>query len=569
MSMPLWVSNLGFWSAQVALLALAAGILPRLFQIRNPRVLLIYWRVLLLLTFLLPLLQPWRRLPSVAPVVVYSSAVTAHSSTPPSPALTHWYVPNTQVLAEAIGIAILGGVVLRFALLTLGLFKLRRLREASRPITDIEASVTILDRMLATVGVRADFRLSSSIDSPVTFGLASPLVLLPESFLATDARMQSVIACHELLHVRRKDWAQHLIEEVLRAVFWFHPAIAWIISRVRVTREQFVDLEVVRLTNARKAYLEALLEFTRRQTRTAALPAPPFLAEQQLVERISLMLKEVHMSRGKLIASLAVISCCLVLVVGLSAWSLPLTRAPLQSLSTTSDSNVSSGGVSNGISEGISGGVAGGVNGGVSGGVSGSVVPAQTSSDIPQVDSSSIWIDTVKRGPMLRQVRGLGKLIRAAGSTNLIAQATVPAYLTADVKADQNASVASQKGPIGNGHVISIRRTGSDDTRTIDVAFDTKPEGADANLVVDVTIDIEKIDNTLQVHRPVHSVANKEISLYKLDNSGTDATLINVKFGRASVNSIEVLAGLKEGDRIILSDMSQVGNADHIHLTKQ
>src|SRR5438045_9582263 len=101
----------------------------------------------------------------------------------------------------------------------------------------------------------------------VTFGLAKPIVLLPESFLAMDARFQSAIACHELLHIRRRDWAQHLVEEIVRAVFWFHPAIAWLISRVRLAREQVVDLEVIRLTNARKAYLEALLEFTTGQAR--------------------------------------------------------------------------------------------------------------------------------------------------------------------------------------------------------------------------------------------------------------------------------------------------------------
>jgi hypothetical protein len=185
------------------------------------------------------------------------------------------------------------------------------------------------------------------------------------------------------------------------------------------------------------------------------------------------------------------------------------------------------------------------------------------------VDSSTLVIDTVKRGPMVRQVRGLGKLVRAAGSTNLIAQVTLPAFLTADVKAGQSASVASQKGPLSNGHVLSVGPSGSGDTRTIDIALDTKSEGADANLEIDASIDIEKIDSTLQVGRPVHGAANSETSLFRLDNNGTDATRINVKLGRASVNSIEILSGLKEGDRVIISDMSEVGNADHIHLTNQ
>src|SRR5206468_10325588 len=91
----------------------------------------------------------------------------------------------------------------------------------------------------------------------------------------------------------------HLGEEILRAVFWFHPAIAWLVSRVRLAREQIVDLEVVRLTEARKPYLESLLEFANGPAPIAAIPAPPFLAERQLVERIALMLEEVRMSRRR------------------------------------------------------------------------------------------------------------------------------------------------------------------------------------------------------------------------------------------------------------------------------
>jgi len=568
MNMPLWFSNLLFWSAQVALLVLVAGFLPRLFQIRQPQVLLAYWRALLLITLVLPFVQPWHRLPSIARVVVLSDADTIRFPTPP--AVRHWHFPSTQVIAEGIGIAVLGGIVLRFALLVLGLLRLRRFREASTPITDSAESAAILNQMCATVGASAEFRLSTNVDSPVTFGLAKPVILLPESFLATDARFQSAIACHELLHIRRRDWAQHLVEEIVRAVFWFHPAIAWLISRVRLAREQVVDLEVIRLTNARKAYLEALLEFTAGQARIAAIPAPPFLAERQLVERISLMLKEVRMSRGKLIASLGVISCCLAAVVGLSAWSFPLKRAPLQSAPKTGGGVA--GGVSGGVAGDVSGGVTGGVNGGVAGGLSSDVsgaVSTRASSDIPNVDYSTIWIDTVKRGPMLRQVRGLGKLVRAEGSTNFVAQVTLPTFMTADVKPGQNAAIATRKGPLANGHVSSISPSTSGDTRTVDIVLDVEPEGANAGLEVDGTIDIEKIDSVLQVGRPVHGTQNTGIPLFKIDNSGADAVRVYVKLGRASVNTVEVLAGLKEGDRVILSDMSQFEKADRIHLTDE
>lgn len=174
----------------------------------------------------------------------------------------------------------------------------------------------------------AEFRLSAEVESPITFGLVAPVVLPPERFRTLDPRFQSAIVCHELLHVRRRDWAHHLGEEVLRAVFWFHPAIAWLVSRVRLAREQIVDLEVVRLTEARKPYLESLLEFTNGRSPIAAIPAPLFLAERQLVERMALMLKEVRMSRKRLIASLVAISCPHFWLPTCSPIkTLPLTRA--------------------------------------------------------------------------------------------------------------------------------------------------------------------------------------------------------------------------------------------------
>jgi beta-lactamase regulating signal transducer with metallopeptidase domain len=571
MNMPLWFSNLLFWSAQVALLVLAAEFLPRLFQIRQPQVLLAYWRALLLITLVLPFVQPWHRLPSIAPVVL-SDADTIRFPTRPAPAVKHWRFPSMQVISEGIGIAVVGGIVLRFALLVLGLLRLRRFRGASTPITDSAESAAILNQMRATVGASAEFRLSVNVDSPVTFGLAKPVILLPESFLAMDARFQSAIACHELVHIRRRDWAQHLVEEIVRAVFWFHPAIAWLISRVRLAREQVVDLEVIRLTNARKAYLEALLEFTAGQARIAAIPAPPFLAERQLVERISLMLKEVRMSRGKLIASFGVISCCLAAVVGLSAWSLPLKRAPLLSAPKTGVSGGVVSGVSGAVAGDVSAGVTGGVKGGVAGGVSSDVsgaVSTRAPSDIPNVDYSAIWIDTVKRGPMLQQVRGLGKLVRAEGSTNFVAQVTLPTVMTADVKLGQNAAIATRKGPLANGHVSSISRSTSGDTRTVDIALDAVPEGASAGLEVDGTIDIEKIESVLQVGRPAQGAQNTRIPIFKIVSNGADAVRVYVKLGRASVNTVEVLAGLREGDSVILSDMSQFENADRIHLTDE
>jgi beta-lactamase regulating signal transducer with metallopeptidase domain len=661
MSMPLWFSNLLFWSAQVLLLALVAGFLPRLFQIRQPRVLLLYWRTLLAISLLLPFVQPWHRAKPISTIVASMNLEPVPLSPASSPAVSHWHLPSLDLIAQMIGVVILAGVAARFVLLALGLLKLRQFRQASSPIPSSAESAAVLEEMRVRANTRADFRLSADVESPVTFGFAAPVILLPERFSSMDSRFQAAIACHELLHVRRNDWAHHLAEEILRALFWFHPAIAWLIARVRLAREQVVDREVVKLTNARKPYLEALLEFTNARASISAVPAPPFLVERQLAERVALMLKEVRMSRTRLIASLTAISCCVALAIALAVWTFPLKAAPLPSqnssfrqqldptapalllqriqvkhhdfgdslnddvlkeeetrinqlpdrptVETVNDDakvdhlmklllsfwnergievavraslnpsprspryaileldvykQTALVGTAGGMSGGVVGGVEQGISGHVAGGVSGSA-----SRDIPTVENNSIWTDTVKRGPMVRQVRGLG-ILASEDSTKLIAKVMLPESMTKEVHANQTAAVSTEKGPLAAGHVINVSHEVVNGEVAVDISLDETPRnflvGGTTPERIDATIDIEKIDNVLHVGRPVHGTQNSTIALFKIVKDGTEAVRVNVKLGRASVNTIEVLDGLKEGDKIILSDMSTYDNADRIHL---
>jgi beta-lactamase regulating signal transducer with metallopeptidase domain len=576
MSLPLWFSNLMLWSAQAALLVLAAGFLPRLLQIRQPWVLLVYWRALLALSLVLPIIQPWHRIPGVGGMVISPNLTGVRDIPAPGPAVTHWHFPSVQIIAQIFGVVILAGIAARFGILAMGLLRLQQLRQASSPISRFAECAAILEQMRARVNTSAEFRISPDVDSPVTFGFTAPVVLLPERFPSMNTRFQAAIACHELLHVRRHDWTHHLGEQVIRGALWFHPAIAWLIARVRLAREQVVDLEVVRLTKERKPYLEALLEFATGRGRTASIPAPPFLVERQLTERVALMLKEVPMSRTRLIASLTAISCCIALAATLAVLTFPLKAAPRTGQNPPQIGVA--GGLSDGVAQGVSDGVAGGssaalsvhgVNGGVSGGMSGGVAGGVSGSaprDIPTVDNTTIWTDTVKRGPMLRQVRALGTLVRAEDSAGLVARVALPVVQTADVKPNQNATVDTRKGLV-KGHVTGINASSSDGTRTVYISLDGPlPEGAGTDLPIDATIDVEKLDNILYVGRPVHATANSTISLFKLAKDGAEAERVNVKLGRSSVNAIEVLNGLKEGDKIILSDMSSYDHADRIRL---
>ncbi|MGB6194280.1 MAG: HlyD family efflux transporter periplasmic adaptor subunit [Terracidiphilus sp.] len=135
-----------------------------------------------------------------------------------------------------------------------------------------------------------------------------------------------------------------------------------------------------------------------------------------------------------------------------------------------------------------------------------------------------------------------------------------------DIQIGQPASIDTHNGVV-SGHVIRIDPTVLNGTRTVDVSLDGPlPEGAVPQLSVDGTIDLERMTDVLYVGRPALGNENSTLSLFKVDPDGKGATRVPVKVGRASVNSIQVLEGLKEGDTVILSDMSRYDNVDRVRL---
>jgi len=135
-----------------------------------------------------------------------------------------------------------------------------------------------------------------------------------------------------------------------------------------------------------------------------------------------------------------------------------------------------------------------------------------------------------------------------------------------DIQIGQPASIDTHNGIIP-GHVTRIDPAVVNGTRTVDVALDGPlPPGAVPQLSVDGTIDLERMSDVLYVGRPALGNEDSTLSLFRLDPDGKGATRVPVKVGRASVEDIQVLEGLKEGDTVILSDMSRWDGVDHIRL---
>jgi len=157
-------------------------------------------------------------------------------------------------------------------------------------------------------------------------------------------------------------------------------------------------------------------------------------------------------------------------------------------------------------------------------------------------------------------------LAKVADPTKLQAELKIAETQAKDIQPFQKAEVDTHNGIIP-GHVIRIDPAVLNGTRTVDVKLDGPlPPGAVPELSVDGTIEIEHLDNVLYVGRPAFGQAQSTVSLFKVVNGGKDAVRVQVKLGRTSVNTVEILQGLSVGDEVVLSDMSRWDSFDRIRL---
>ena len=157
-------------------------------------------------------------------------------------------------------------------------------------------------------------------------------------------------------------------------------------------------------------------------------------------------------------------------------------------------------------------------------------------------------------------------LAKVVQPNHLMAQLKIAETQARDVQIGEPASVDTHNGVI-TGTVQRVDPAVQNGTVTVDVKLIGElPKGARPDLSVDGTIDLERLDNVLYVGRPAFGQENSTISLFRLESDGHDAVRVPVKVGRASVNSIQIVEGLREGDTVVLSDMSRWDNNERIRL---
>ena len=157
-------------------------------------------------------------------------------------------------------------------------------------------------------------------------------------------------------------------------------------------------------------------------------------------------------------------------------------------------------------------------------------------------------------------------LAKVVQPNHLMAELKIAETQARDVQIGEPASVDTHNGVIP-GTVMRVDPAVENGTVTVDVSLTGDlPKGVRPDLSVDGTVDLERLDNILYVGRPAFGQENSTISLFKLDPDSNGAVRVPVKVGRASVNSIQVIEGLHEGDTVILSDMSRWDSTDRVKL---
>jgi beta-lactamase regulating signal transducer with metallopeptidase domain len=462
-----------------------------------------------ILTFSFVACNSWRW---AVPAAAFSQVQPASGG--PMIPLAPWYSLALDNLERALPWLVIGwflGVLILLMRLVRGTVSAARLRSrgtrpAPHPWTES------FQRIAAQLGVVRPVRLliSSIVDVPVVIGWFRPLVLVPAAALTgmPPEHIEALLA-HELAHIRRHDYLVNVLQRVVEAVLFYHPAVWWVSSQIRRERELCCDDLAVAASGDVLSYARALanLELSRPAHAQSAVAANG----GSLVTRIRRLAGQSQPAPHTAIGPVAAIVVTLIVLFAAGA---AVVRG------------------------------------------------AQTSAGtVGVVARNSVWMDTVRRADMKLMVRGLGAI-----TTNTTADLRLPLSMLKDVKPGQNVSIGFPgRTETATGTVAGINPGVKDGTIAVQITG-ALPPGVLQGAEVEGTIQVGDLKDVLRVGRPFQSQANGTGYLFRLEPNGEQAERVQVEYGRASVTEIEIRSGLVAGDKVILSDMAQFRQDDRVTL---
>lgn len=183
--------------------------------------------------------------------------------------------------------------------LVVALYKSQRLYLTAVPETE-PATIELLAKLRLSLQVSRPvrIRLSSSIDSPVSFGLLRPVILLPEQARDWTESITTDVLLHELSHIKRLDWLTTLLAYVVASLYWMNPLVWFALKQMRDQSEHSCDSAVLAAGRCDTDYAENLLDVatrclhTRRARNNHHPLMQPMLDHNTLTTRISHVLED-------------------------------------------------------------------------------------------------------------------------------------------------------------------------------------------------------------------------------------------------------------------------------------
>jgi HlyD family secretion protein len=157
-------------------------------------------------------------------------------------------------------------------------------------------------------------------------------------------------------------------------------------------------------------------------------------------------------------------------------------------------------------------------------------------------------------------------LAKVVQPDHLKAQLKIAETQAKDIEVGQPASIDTRNGVVP-GRVSRVDPAAQNGTVTVDVALEGPlPKGARPDLSVDGTVELDRLADVVYVGRPAFGQEQSQVSLFRVNGDGDEATRVKVQLGKSSVTTVQVVGGLKPGERVILSDMSAWDAYDRVRL---
>lgn len=299
------------YSLQLAIVVAALWLLLRAVAPRSAALRLRAWQAALLLAVALPA-------GVFAPLVPSQSTGTAEPLLSTSIELWTGGIGLSQWTEWMVALLI-AGAVLRASWLALGWMRLRQ--QLASAVSGNDAR---FDAACDAIGVRARLVWRADVSHPFTCGTAPSIVVVPADLAGgSDATLRAIFL-HELMHVRRRDWQSVIVEETVRALLWFHPAVWLLLAELRQAREEVIDRATVRLLGSRRSYLDTLVALADRGELARLSPALPFFKSRQLARRIAALASEASMSKARAVLSSALVLTASIATIAAAARTFPL-----------------------------------------------------------------------------------------------------------------------------------------------------------------------------------------------------------------------------------------------------